>query len=484
MSARSVSGERNRGFRSPEWQTGPPTSRNSSSDKAPYKRISEGGPKPEEEEASGQGLIISFCLMLLVGSGNKVFQKLQTLPMYNYPNFLNLLTTFMYIPLSFLYILPVAKFNLLNGTISPEQLSLPKTPFAIMGFLDCLAGIMQIFAATYLPGPLLILLSQMAIPVSMILSKNMLNATYRPYQYVGACVVAMGIIVVLSPSLNDSSTQTCQAYDEDKYCSICEDITEEDTCNGQVSDEDSICHWDTAKSSSVQLLIWAGVMVVSCVPMTLSSIYKEKALGDTELDPVFLNGWIAVFQFAFSIPLAVPAALAGQPPIYPGELWGNLKGGLKCWVGGDSIDNGCNPDDCDLAPLFVNVYLLFNVSYNILIILILKFGNANILWLAMTIMVPVGNLTFALPFMKDYGGSSLQPTDIIGLLVIMGGLCMYRFGASAWNRFFGEAEEEMENDDGTKPLLSPVTEEVNRTRRLSSEEPEKVGGIGRVGKSF
>ena len=56
-----------------------------------------------------------------------VFQKLQTLPMYNYPNFLNLLTTFMYIPLSFLYILPVAKFNLLNGTISPEQLSLPKT---------------------------------------------------------------------------------------------------------------------------------------------------------------------------------------------------------------------------------------------------------------------------------------------------------------------------------------------------------------------
>ena len=102
----------------------------------------------------------------------------------------------------------------------------------------------------------------------------------------------------------------------------------------------------------------------------------------------------------------------------------------------------------------------------------------------MTIMVPVGNLTFALPFMKDYGGSSLQPTDIIGLLVIMGGLCMYRFGASAWNRFFGEAEEEMENDDGTKPLLSPVTEEVNRTRRLSSEEPEKVGGIGRVGKSF
>jgi len=405
--------------------------------------------------------------------------------MYNYPNFLNLLTTFMYIPLSFLYILPVAKFQLLNGTISQEQLNLPKKPFAVMGFLDCLAGIMQIFAATYLPGPLLILLSQMAIPVSMILSKNMLNATYQPYQYVGAVVVAMGIIVVLAPSLNDSGSETCQAYDEDKFCSICEDITDADTCGAQLDGDTTICHWDTAKSSSTQLLIWAGVMVVSCVPMTLSSIYKEKALGDTELDPVFLNGWIAVFQFLFSIPLAIPAALAGQPPIYPSDLWDNLTGGLKCWVGGDTIDSGCNPDDCDLAPLFVNIYLVFNVSYNILIILILKFGNANILWLAMTIMVPVGNLTFALPFMKDYGGSELQPTDIIGLVVIMGGLCLYRFGASAWNKFFGEGEEEALENDGTKPLLSPVTEEnQNRTRRLSSEEPEKVGGIGRVGKSF
>ena len=59
--------------------------------------------------------------MLLIGSGNKIFQKLQTLPMYNYPNFLNLLTTFFYIPLSFAYILPVAKFGWLNNTITKEQ---------------------------------------------------------------------------------------------------------------------------------------------------------------------------------------------------------------------------------------------------------------------------------------------------------------------------------------------------------------------------
>ena len=71
----------------------------------------------------------------------------------------------------------------------------------------------------------------------MILSKNMLNATYQPYQYVGAVVVAMGIIVVLAPSLNDSGSETCQAYDEDKFCSICEDITDADTCGAQLVSE-------------------------------------------------------------------------------------------------------------------------------------------------------------------------------------------------------------------------------------------------------
>jgi len=138
-----------------------------------------------------------------------------------------------------------------------------------------------------------------------------------------------------------------------------------------------------------------------------------------------------------------------------------------------------------LSIPFVNVYLVFNVSYNVLIILILKFGNANILWLAMTIMVPVGNLAFALPFMPS--PSQVKVTDITGLVVIMAGLGLYRFGEAAWAKFFGEEVDEYE-ESGHKPLLSPVTEEntpdMRRATRLSSEEPEKLGGVGRVGKSF
>jgi len=56
----------------------------------------------------------------------------------------------------------------------------------------------------------------------------------------------------------------------------------------------------------------------------------------------------------------------------------------------------------------------------------LRYGSANILWLAMTVMVPLGNLAFALPFMPQ--NTQITPFDMLGLAVIMAGLVGYRKG--------------------------------------------------------
>lgn len=333
-------------------------------------------------------LVLSFVAMIFVGLGNKIFQKLETIPMYNYPNWLNLLTTGMYIPVSFAYVIPASR----AGWITKDQFEVPKRDFAVMGFLDCLAGIMQIFAATYLPGSLLVLLTQSAIPISMVLSKLFLGLSYHQTQYIAATVVCGGIILVLAPSI-----------------------------------------FGDGGDGGGATVLWSAVLIASCVPMCLSSIYKEIALGSVDLDPVYLNAWIAVFQFAFSLPLAIPAAIAGSPPVYPGDLPQNLWEGFLCYLGrssstcdDDSLDD-CHVDKCYVqGPLFVNVYLVFNIGYNILIIFILKYGSANILWLAMTVMVPLGNLAFALPFMPQ--NTTITPFDLAGLVVIMVGLVGYRKG--------------------------------------------------------
>ena len=67
--------------------------------------------------------------------------------------------------------------------------------------------------------------------------------------------------------------------------------------------------------------------------------------------------------------------------------------------------------------MFVSVYLVFNIAYNILIILILKFGSANILWLAMTIMVPLGSMSFSLDFIPEHKPAKF--TDVPNLLLLL-----------------------------------------------------------------
>jgi drug/metabolite transporter (DMT)-like permease len=375
--------------------------------------VKSGGAKKD-----GKMLAIVFFAMVFIGLGNKVFQKLETLPMRNYPNFLNLLTTFVYLPVCFAYIVPAVRY----GLIPKAQTDLSKKSFAVMGGLDGIAGIMQTFAATYLGGPLLILLGQSAIPVSMVISKYLLKAKYSGFQYIGALVVVGGILVVLAPTITGSGS-----------------------------------------------VLWSAMMIASALPTALSTVYKEIALGETELDPIYLNGWIAVFQFGFSLMLCIPASLTSTPPVPIPDLPSSLWGGMKCYAGINTITCGegesesdCVPDDCSRAPLFVNLYLLFNQVYNLLIILIIKFGSANLLFLALTINVPLGNCVFTLNFVPDH--KPLQVTTIIGLVLICLGLVCYRFADTFFQKIIPGSRGKNDSSTGIdrKPLLSSIQRDEDR----------------------
>lgn len=146
---------------------------------------------------------------------------------YNYPLFANLLTTFVYIPTSFLYIFLMIRHGSL---ITAEALAVPKYKFFIMGCLDSTAGIMQTLAVDYLNnGGLVILLSQAAIPMSMAITKAFLKTKYKISQYIGAVIVTGGLFVVLGPFFENPDA-----------------------------------------GSGGNIIVWAAVMVISCIPMTLS----------------------------------------------------------------------------------------------------------------------------------------------------------------------------------------------------------------------
>jgi len=54
------------------------------------------------------------------------------------PFFLNMLATFIYIPICFMYTWVMLLFD--TGTITKEMRSVPKYKFAIIGMLDCFSG--------------------------------------------------------------------------------------------------------------------------------------------------------------------------------------------------------------------------------------------------------------------------------------------------------------------------------------------------------
>lgn len=378
--------------------------------------------KPEKKSA--RFLAMLFCGMVVVGLGNKIFSKLMTQPMRNYPFFLSVYSTFIYLPTSFAYIIPAIIWT---KWISPEERKIPQKNWAIMGGLDGISGVMSTFAITNLPGSFVILLQQSAIPVSMVLSYFLLKTRYKVYQYAGAIVVIGGILVVLGPSFAPQNHAVSPT--------------------GNFSGNGTAPPAESAAPAYSNIPVWALVMMLSCIPMTLSSVYKERVLGEMECDVVYLNGWIGVWQLLLTLPMAVPAAPTCGITI--SEIPSNFFDGMKCYAG----ENSQPSDDCHMSVLLVNVYLMFNIGYNILIIMILKHGSANTLWLALTVMVPLGNIAFTLPFVP--GNRPLEVTDIIGLVVIMVGLCSYRFGGAiaekmGWIKEEQVARESENHDVATK----------------------------------
>ena len=193
------------------------------------------------------------------------------------------------------------------------------------------------------------------------------------------------------------------------------------------------------------------MLVLSCVPQVLASVYKEKALGETQVDVVYMNGWIAVYQFMVCLPLAIPSAWASHLSLE--QLPQNVIDGAKCYMGINSVFDATPlvpADDCSTSFVYVTIYLGFNLLYNILLIMILKYGSANILWLAMTIMVPLGNVVFSLDFVP--GHQPLKSTDVWGLTVIMAGLVQYRFADKFKMKFIQHKRSVrfVEDEDGNR----------------------------------
>jgi drug/metabolite transporter (DMT)-like permease len=329
-----------------------------------------------------------------------------------------------------------------------------KKPFFIMGCLDAIGAAMQVLATVYLPGTLLVLIPQAAIPLSMIAGSLILREKYTVNQYLGACVVFFGILVVLYPifSHKNEADHYCQAKDLQNDCMLCEAETTEQDCLSHLKrdpnavwmatfavissgnqtdggkDSDYYCTWvsreESVRQEDLLVLAWSAVMLVSCVPIVMSTVYKQVAL-QAPLDPILVNGWVSLFQFLCGLFLVVPSGLVSSPKVHPLELGTNWLNAMEClFTQRNSIQLGCHPDDCFHAALWVHLSLINSAIYALSMIFVLKYGGCDLMYLGLTLVVPLGHLAFS--FHSSFSTTSVY--DVLGLVFLVAGLFLYRFG--------------------------------------------------------
>lgn len=85
---------------------------------------------------------------------------------------------------------------------------------------------------------------------------------------------------------------------------------------------------------------------------------------------------------------------------------------------------------------------------------VLKYGSTSALFMAQTILVPAGNLAFSSPLFQH--NSPLYTSDLLGLVVILSGLILYRF--------WGEEEPPSdEQSQGTSPWVQQLIQVQGQT---------------------
>lgn len=242
-----------------------------------------------------------FATLVISGVGNIVSVKMAAVSLFNYGVFLSLFPYLIYVPLCFAFVASVSRYGCFEGAIPESHMSLPKRPFAVMGFLDCLSSSMQCFASIYLSGSLLVLLPQASIPLSMILSRYMLGERYGSPQYVGAAVVFVGLLVSLLLAYRHQPNYLCEAIDLQRHCTVCSGAVTEEECLQleaiildarhhlpiprtmlektaslpvEPNDNCAICVWVASSEAStgeeMSVFVWSIVMVLSCIPMCIS----------------------------------------------------------------------------------------------------------------------------------------------------------------------------------------------------------------------
>jgi drug/metabolite transporter (DMT)-like permease len=176
----------------------------------------------------------------------------------------------------------------------------------------------------YVGGAIQSLINQTTIPLTLILSKLFLNATYNKLQNVGALIILLGACVSVLPSLlkkGDESEELSPYHHHHHHHGNDLDLLKESSDSESYSDSfDPLSRLLAAGGSLRSATSMAGVFIflLSIIPGAFSNVYKEYAFKTSEnsVDIYYMTTWVTLYQVltGFLFMYAAPS-LFTLPPL-------------------------------------------------------------------------------------------------------------------------------------------------------------------------
>jgi hypothetical protein len=265
---------------------------------------------------------------------------------------------------------------------------------AIIGAFNAVGTILLFIGnSPVISGAESVLLGQIMIPITMMLSIVLMGRRYKVILYVAVILILFGVLVSVSPSLFLSTVSTRSSID------IFYPIT----------------------------LFSFGIFFLAA-----SNVFSEILLGKNINDIIKFWALVCTFQFFIQILLA-PLAYPLQGMSF-NMAFENTKEGLYCLF----IDT---TDICKGSLTTFIIYQCINSAYNLGAIFVIVQTSASWLNVASTIALPLSNLLFSMPLVM--GASLAQPltvSDWFSLCFVVAGVILYNYNDNNNNVKFDEDE--------------------------------------------
>jgi len=332
--------------------------------------------------------------VIITGGCNRVASQIMATSMNHYSFFIGIFNSLAYVIFYFTILLvrylmgyvPKSDFAYVwkhkydKGIPIWKSIS-PWKYFIIMGLMDGLGNILGLIAQPFLTGPVVSLLSQTIVPFSVICAIIVLKTRYSFWQVWAVSLLLCGVMFTLVPSFSPKNNIAGEAT-------------------------------------------WSLLVAFSTLPNAISFTYKELLFRERPgLDIFIVNSHGSLFQLLFQ-PIFLPITLLF--PVLGGgaaNLLDFVQKGFQCFAGQTPLHNA---KTCEWNPYPYLVYMVFNLAFNILLLLVTKEASALLSFMAIKAILPISVIMFLYNW-PIIGSSPISLYDIIGLVVIIVALFVYRF---------------------------------------------------------